>query len=315
MALTVKMHLDQLTCIAEDDGSGASEPYLFVTYFWVDGRNISQPQPVSTMTPVYDGYRTEMPNGARAGTVLTVPPFLANAQFEVDPGPLGFMLAGAIVLVWEEDETPLSAVLAGRNAYLSGIHDELNTLVKTRIQNLDTAPVTPDEADALADALRPIVKDAIASRLSIWQKLFDDQDDLIGFTYVAFTGADIQTRALAFPSIPVDGGDNRYALTGTMTVATSNPQPVFDRCARPRQALRAHQDQIHGLQLRRQSLQQQLVTAPPSHKAALVQMITALGQQITALEADLPALDAALTSCQERFRDIIADLDDLDILG
>ncbi len=315
MSLTVKMQLDQLTCITEDDGSGASEPYMFVTYFWVDGRNISTPQPVSTMTPVYDGYRTEMPNGVRRGTVLSVPPFLGTAQFEVDPGPLNFMLAGAIVLLWEEDETPMNAVLAGRNAYMAGIHEELNDLVKARIQALDTSPVTPAEADALAEALRPIVKNAIASRLSVWQKLFDDQDDLIGYTYVAFTGGDIRTRGLEFPAIPVDGGANQYGLTGRMTVEPTRPQPVFDRCARPRQALRALEDEIDGLQGIRHALQLQLQTAPTSHKAVLVQRITDLGAQITALEAELPALRAALTACEQRFGGVVVDFDDIVVHG
>lgn len=315
MPLTVKMHLDQLTCIAEDDGSGASEPYLFVTYFWVDGRNIATPQPVSTMTPVYDAYRTEMPNGVRAGTVLSVPPFLGNGQFEVDPGPLNFMLAGAIVLLWEEDETPLPAILAGRNAYMSGIHEELNDLVRARIQTLDTSSVTPEEADALAEALRPIVKDAIASRLSFWQKLLDNQDDLIGYTYVAFTGADIVTRQLVFPLIPIDGVANRYALNGQMTVEPTQPRPVFDRCARPRRALQAKEDEVEGLQHMRQALQLQLQSAPPSHKAVLVQRITALAAQITGLEAELPALRAALAACEERFRGVVVDVDDIVVSG
>ena len=68
MALKVSMHLDQLSCIAESDGSSSSEPYLIVTYFWVDGRNIAQPEPAATLTPVYDGYRTEMPNGVRGAS-------------------------------------------------------------------------------------------------------------------------------------------------------------------------------------------------------------------------------------------------------
>lgn len=300
MPSTVKMHLDQLSCIAEDDGSGASEPYLFVTYFWVDGRNIATPQPVSTMTPVYNAYRTEMPNGVRAGTVITVPPFLASAEFEVDPGPLNFMLAGVIVLVLEEDESPLSAVLAGRNAYLSGVHEALNDLVKARIQNLDTSAVTPEEVKAIADAVKGAVVDAIASRLSIWQKLFDDQDDLIGYTHVAFIGPEIQTRPLVFPAV-ANGAANRYALTGTMTVQPSQSNPTTDLCAGPRQALRAKEDEIRGLQLQRQHLQQELVHAPTNQKAALVRMIVALGERITALEAELPALQAALKACQDRF--------------
>ena len=313
MALKVSMHLDQLSCIAESDGSGASEPYLIVTYFWVDGRNIAQPEPAATLTPVYDGYRTEMPNGVREGTVLSVPSFIGNATFEVDPGPLDFMLAGAIALLWEEDETPLAAVLAGRNAFITGFREELNALIRTRIQSLDKGPVTPAEAEAIADALHSRIEDAIKSKLSIWQKLFDDQDDLIGYTYVEFTGADIQSRSFTFPLIPLDADGNQFALTGHMDVEPARPRPTFDRCARPRAALRAKEDEIKGLQLMRASLQQQLQLASPSQKAALVQQIIALGARITALEAELPPLRAALTSCENRFDDVVIDFDDVRI--
>ena len=268
MALTVTMHLDQLRCIAESDGSGSSEPYLFVTYFWIDGRNIAQPDPASTLTPVYDGYRTEMPNNVQAGTVLSVPAFIGNATFEVDPGPLDFMLAGAIALLFEEDETPIAAVLAGRNAFISGFRDELNNLIRTRIQAQDKSPVTPQEAQAIADAVKPQIEAAIKSRLSFWQKLLDDQDDFIGYTYLAFTGAEIQSRSFVFPTIPLERGDNRYFLTGHMTVEPSPTRPVFDRCARERAALDAKEDEIRGRQLMRGTLQQQLQTASPSQKAA-----------------------------------------------
>jgi len=301
MPLSVKMHLDKLTCIAESDESGRSEPYLFVTYFWLDGRNIAQPDPVSTLTPVYDGYRAEMPDNVRAGTVITVPPFLANATFEVDPGPANFMLAGAVVLLWEEDETPNSAVLAGRNAYMSGLHAELNKLVRKRIQTFDKSPVTPAEADALAAAIRPQIESAIKSKLSFFQKLFGNQDDFIGYTYVAFTDGGIQTRAFTFPDIPRGGGSNHYQLTGDMTVGPVRTGPVVDLCARPRAALRAKENEVKGLQVIRASLQQQLATAPPAHKAALIARITELGAQLATLEAELPALRDALTRCQERF--------------
>ena len=66
--------------------------------------------------------------------------------------------------------TPIAAVLAGRNAFISGFRERLNNLIRTRIQAQDKSPVTPQEAQAIADAVKPQIEAAIKSRLSFWQK-------------------------------------------------------------------------------------------------------------------------------------------------
>src|SRR5262245_27213518 len=134
MPQLVTFRLNQLACIVESDSQGGSEPYLWVTYFIVDGRNITQSEPVSTRTPGYDAFRREFPDTVRERQVINVPPFIANFSGQVDPGPLNFMMAGCVVVLAEEDETPDKAILAGRDAYASAIHQELNNLIKERIQ-------------------------------------------------------------------------------------------------------------------------------------------------------------------------------------
>jgi hypothetical protein len=119
MPQLVTFRLNQLRCIVESDAHGGSEPYLWVTYFIVDGRNIAQPEPVATLTPVYDAFRREFPDNVRDGQVINVPPFIANFSAQVDPGPLNFMMVGCVVLLLEEDESPDKAMRAGRNAYVS----------------------------------------------------------------------------------------------------------------------------------------------------------------------------------------------------
>ncbi|MDT4966663.1 MAG: hypothetical protein QOJ64_1400 [Acidobacteriota bacterium] len=51
MPSLVSFHLTELKCIAESDASGGSEPYLWVTYFALDGRNIARPEPITTVMP------------------------------------------------------------------------------------------------------------------------------------------------------------------------------------------------------------------------------------------------------------------------
>lgn len=308
MPSTVKLHPDRLRCIVESDEKGASEPYLWVTYFCVDGRNVGRPEPVTTVTPVYDGFRTEFPDNVSDGTVVNVPSFLANCSLEVDPGPLGFMLAGVVVVLWEEDETPNKAIRAGRNAFLTGMHEQLNQLIRQRIAAFDARPVTPDEVAAISLAIEPSVESAIRSNLSWWEKLTGNQDDLIGFAHVAFSGSEIRTRDFTFPEIADESRKNRFVLSGRMTVEPT--RPTFDRCAAPRAAVVAKHNQISALHTMRTVLQQQLQTAPPQAKAAIVAQIAALGDQIVQAEAELAPLQAALASCENRFRDLHGDLDE-----
>lgn len=303
MPSTVKLHLDKLRCITESDTNNRSEPYLWVTYFWLDGRNISQPNPISTMTPVYNAFRSEFADNVTEGTVIPVPTFVGNASFEVDPGPLGFMLAGAVVVLWEEDDTPQSAMIAGRNAYLTAIHKALNDLIRQRIGDANQGPIAPAEIKAIVDAVKPAVESAIRSSLSFLDG-FKNQDDQLGFGHVAFMGSEIQTRDFTFPEL--GSGSNRFVLNGSMTVAPT--RPVFDRCAASRAAVQAQRNQIKGLQLFRASLQQQLQTAPPQAKPALIAQIQALAVEIAREEAELPPLEAALSACEHRF-DHVLDLD------
>lgn len=297
MPQLVTFHLKQLRCIVESDSRGGSEPYLWVTYFIVDGRNIAQPEPVSTLTPVYDAFRKEFPDDVRDGQVMNVPPFIANFSAQIDPGPLNFMLAGCVVVLLEEDDSPDKAMRAGRNTYATGIHQELNKLVKERIKTLNREPVTQAEIDAIHDAIEPKITSAVRSNLTFRQQIFGNQDDTLGFAHVAFIGDEIQTKDFEFPELADRGRSNRFVLSGSLTVGPVPPPPV-DRCATFRAAVQAKRDEIKGLQSLRAGLQLQLQTATPQAKPAIVQQITRVGAQIAQAEEELRQREARLRFCE-----------------
>ncbi|HEV2862476.1 MAG TPA: hypothetical protein VGX48_15795 [Pyrinomonadaceae bacterium] len=297
MPQQVTLHLNQLRCIVESDAQGGSEPYLWVTYFVVDGRNITQPEPVFTNTPVFNDFRREVPDNVRDGQVVNVPPFLANFSAEVDPGPLNFMMVGCLVVLLEEDETPDGAIFAGRNAFATGIHQELNKLIKERIRTLERGPVTDEEVKAIRDAIEPKVESAIRSRLSLRQKLFGNQDDVLGFAHVTFIGDEIQSKDFEFPELAERGGGNRFVLSGRLGVAPVGPPP-FDPCADRRAGVQDKRDQLNGLNIRLRSLQQELQTAPPQAKPAIVKQITALGPEITRAQEELERAERSLRKCE-----------------
>jgi hypothetical protein len=73
--------------------------------------------------------------------------------------------------------------------------------------------------------------------------------------------------------------------------------------------LQAQKAEIHGLQSMRHGLQQQLQTASPAAKPAIINQIQALAVAIAEREAELPALEAALRACETRFQDVFHDFD------
>ncbi|MDT4966662.1 MAG: hypothetical protein QOJ64_1399 [Acidobacteriota bacterium] len=225
---------------------------------------------------------------------------LTPFSLEVDPGPLDFMMAGCIAVLLEEDDTPNQAMIGGRIAYAKEMHKQLNILAKERIRTLNKKDITEAEVKAIKDSVGDSVKSAIKKGLSIGQKLFGNQDDQIGFTYVNLVDDEIKSRTLNFPEI-FEGDDpksssNRYVLSGRIVVGPV-PPPVVEICSKEREAVKAKEHQISGLQLRVISLQRQLQTATPQAKAGIRDEIAATNIEADQAIAELPALKTALSKC------------------
>jgi len=303
----VTFRLNRLRCIKESDTKGGSEPYLWVTYFAVDGRNIAQALPVTTDTMPATFTRKEFPNNVADGQVITVPASLSPRSFQVDPGPLNFMMAGCITVLLEEDETPEDAIIAGHTAYAKEINKQLNALVKKRIATVNTQDITAAEIKVIRDAVKSKVKSAIKDNLSLGEKLFDNQDDLLGFTFVNFVNDAIQPRTFEFPEI-FEGDNqqtssNRYVLSGSVTTGPVPPDPV-ELCPDQKAALNAKRQEIKGLQSEVRSLQQQLATAPTQAKGDIIDAMEAARAEITEAEAELPGLEAALRVCVAKHHNV-----------
>jgi hypothetical protein len=294
----VTLGLTELRCIAESDGSGSSEPYLWTTYFALGAQPLpGQTGPMATITPAYDAFRSEFADGVEAGDVLAIPPFIASASFDMDLDA-DHTIVGCIAVLMEEDETPQSSIVLGRIAYAKEIEAQLNELVHRRLVAGDFGPVTDAEIDAIRAAVQAKAEDAIGSDQSLWD-VFRNQDDQVGFTYKAFSDDEIQAGFFDFPEIRSDDSTNRYVLSASLSIGAIPVDPV-DLCAAPRAALEAKHDEIQGLQTRRGILQSELQHAAPQQKAAIVAEIDATNDLITAAEAELPALQAALDACIAR---------------
>ena len=299
--------LTQLRCIKESD-PGPSEPYIWVTYFALGAQLPPfQTGPLSLNTPAYDAFRTEFANNVSAGSVVGIPAFIASASFDLDLDAPGPKLLGCVAVLMEEDETRQSDIVFGRIAYSKEMEKQLNALMQKRIVMGDTDPVTDDEKDAIREAVTSKVSSAIGSHQGVFD-IFRDQDDNLGFTHKIFPegeGATIGATTFDFPEIITTRKNiigttvvtDRYVLSGEVTVAAVPQNPV-DFCPRQRAALEAKRQEIQSLHTRRTLLQQQLQTATPQQKSAIVQQIKATNAEIDKAEAQLPALEAVLKACE-----------------
>lgn len=300
------MKLGDLRCIAQSEGSGGSEPYLWVSYFAFGADPLpGQTGIVAINTPAYDAFRTEYPDGVKAGHAAPVPAFLAEGSFDIDLSTQHKQV-GCIAVLMEEDSTPQSSIVLGRIAYSKEIDNQINQLVKKRILANDDGPITDPELSAIRKAVTEKVEAAVGSNQGIWA-IFRNQDDNIGFTYVSYGDGTLKdladsatkTMPMEFGEISNESGSDRFALSGTISIAGQGPT-VQDLCASERAPVTAKEREIKGLQTRRGVLQIELQNAPPNQKAAIVDEIEATNQAITTAEQELVPLQAALDDCIAR---------------
>jgi hypothetical protein len=290
----VTLRLTELRCITQTEGSGGSEPYLWVTYFAFGAQQLPfQTGPMATITPAYDAFRTEFPDNIEAGDVRIIPPFLAEASFDMDL-EAAHNLVGCLVVLMEEDETPHSSIVLGRIAYSKEIDAQLNALLTKRILAGDFGPITEDEIEAIRVAVKTKVEEAVMSNQPIWSVF--GQDDNIGFTHRGFMDSEIAFQYFDFPEIVSDDSSNRFVLSGGLSIGPVPTHPV-DLCAPERIALKTTKDEITSLQARVMLLQNELHHATPQQKAAIVAEIEATNALIGQAEAQLPTLQGALDSC------------------
>lgn len=303
MALqNIVLTLTQLRCLAQSESGTGSEPYLWTTFFALGAEPLPfQTGALSVITPAYDAFRTEFPNGMKAGSVATVPPFVASATFKIDldqTGPLPNMV-GCVAVLMEEDSTPQGSIVRGRIAYSKEIEVQLKALIDKRIQAGDSGPLTDAEIGTIKSNVSAKVKEAIKSGQSAFSLLFTDQDDNLGFTYASFSGSEIAFKFFDFPEIG-SGSSNRFLLTGRLSVEAIPAEPVV-LCRPQRDALKANEDRIKSLQLRKSLLQTDLRNASPAQKAAIVDEIERTNELIAEAEGRVPELQAALDSCMPNF--------------
>ena len=182
MTIDVTVVLDRLHCVRESDGNGHSEPYIWPTLLWIDNATLNTPELVGVTAPPDRFARVQVRGDMQAGETAEIPASVRELTARVDEA--GFRALILVVALWEHDETPRAAVVAGYRAFSA----ELQAAVAGHLQAL--ASSDPQEQDqAVKEITKQVnerVEEAIRAELGIGN-VFDDIDDVVGSDILALT--------------------------------------------------------------------------------------------------------------------------------
>lgn len=298
MPVDAFIHLDRLRCLAEDDASGHSEPYVWTVLLWVDDATIGSGQIVGALAPGnVQGSRAVVKEGIKAGEGGPMPAAQRSFARRFEDG-LTVRQAGIVVAMFEEDETPEDAVRAAYDAFRRELPAAVAQFIRTHLRG----PETDEEREEVAAQVRPKVRAAGEGALSNFEKLQVflgtlNLDDEVGFATFFSEIQDDQQDAQPFTlSFLSKDEHNHYEIDGRFELRMP---PAPDRCQAEVDRVSQARAALAGLQATIRSLQDELREAPPAQKPFLIREIRRIRtEEVPAAAAALEAAQRALARCR-----------------
>lgn len=293
MATDAILILDRLHCIREGDGTGNSEPYIWPVLMWIDDNTLATPLRVGVTTPTLGNARVVIKNDMRAGESASIPPSVGTLRVRFEDGLTIRRLLLAVAL-WEEDETPETAMRAGFQAFFN----ELRTALADNLFDLYQAG-----EEQKAEIIKKIearvqeqVESAIENALTPWQKVRVllgtlNLDDIIGSDFKDFRDLLNMPVTLVFKS----DSSNEYEIEGELQV---RPVPI-ETCQDQLDAVKAAQSVVNGIDFEIRQFQTELQHASPRDKPFIISEIKRLRrEELPSAIAKLEAARRELQSCR-----------------
>jgi hypothetical protein len=296
MPVDAILTLRQLACIAESDGNGHSEPYIWPVLLRIDDGTLTTPQLLSVIAPVVGHARDEIAQDMRAGQTAAIPAGVGVLRTRYADGQ-STRKAVVVVALWESDETPDAAVRAGYQAFVS----EVGAAIADNLVALKSARDTHDDAEL--DRLIGVIKARVESRvraairnaLTATQKLkvklgILNLDDFVGSEFKFF-----DTIADAGVDLTIADVGDRYRLTGELDARIVVP----DRCQAFVDRVRDAQATVNGINAEIAELQAELHGGSDLPKAAIIAEIKRIrAEDLPPARSELLAAQAALAACR-----------------
>jgi hypothetical protein len=326
MSIEVVISLKTLNCFAEDDGIGASEPYIWAfAIVVIQGiPNIYKQSLNHARVLIKDGIR---PNQSAAiPTEVGIIKFNLNVQVsEIDKIIL-------VVTLMEEDSSKEIAMQKGVDAYG-------NILANQLILNAQSLTTTNDsgnreEFNLIIKEITNTVSEKVIEAVLSEETRFKDHDDSIATDFLMFSkqqnAADrlfaIQSQdfILSFvsepvaifnnPGFPSATRVNNFGLNSPQIIIQDNYQidgsleirlPKIDLCKMQVLAVNNAKSSIESVDREIKSLQDNLKGASPTEKSRIIQEISEVrSEQLAEAQATLKTAEKALQDCRSRINDL-----------
>jgi hypothetical protein len=205
--LNVKFHFDRLHCHDEADGWGNAEPYLWTVFFKIDGTTCRLNEALklegtATIFTTPGSHGNLGDSDVDAGDTVSIPSAIGLKEFTITPIPvpdsakaLGIedvpAVAGAIVILMEEDNVSDDGAEAGHAALNAGVQSALNNIIPTL--GFTKTDITKDEIKAMNEKISSEIKQAIRNQQNAFENIWSilNADDEIGTEVFKFSGDEL----------------------------------------------------------------------------------------------------------------------------
>lgn len=299
MAFEIKFSLNRLKCFAEDDGFGASEPYIWAfAMVMINGIPFIYNQPINLA-------RVVIQDSMRPNDIANIPTSVGQFGFQLDQINDITKISNIILVIslLEEDSSKETTMRKGLEAYNIELPRQLLLNAEGLKIAIDTGNEVAKKAiiDEISKNVSSKVKSAVLSLETTLDTLSTNHDDQIATDFKSFSLIKnsagqifpIQTQIFNLSFI---GDGNNYQIEGKLSVIQKLPH--YDFCKSQADAVINAQHNVNSIKNHIKSGQQDLQQASPIDKPRIIQKIEKAELQLESAEIILADAQKALQDCR-----------------
>ncbi|HZJ16711.1 MAG TPA: hypothetical protein VFD27_16785, partial [Chthoniobacteraceae bacterium] len=178
--IEVTFNFNELHCIHQYDGGSASEPYLWIVFFYVDSSTITSGQGFVATWNMRSNIscRQIFEQNVRPGKTIAIPDTLGSVRLLLDDAVLTSPAAGAVYALLEKNGTTDSLMQIGHRVFGQEFDKEINDYVRSHLP--DVPPLSTVDRDAMAARIEDKVFSAVYDAADFLE-YFRSKDRMIGF--------------------------------------------------------------------------------------------------------------------------------------
>lgn len=219
MSSTIRISLKNLKCITEDDGLGASEPYIWV-WALATGTRDGLVYPVIYNQPTHNS-RIVIKDGMRANEAAPIPASIGQLAIKTALNASEVENIILITVLMEEDSSTDLAMQKGMEAFNNTVGTQIITNQDALIEAQKNAD--PSVLKKLISDISKAVADKIKAAVLSAESKYKDHDDSVGTAFQLFS----LTKNTAGQIFPIQPQTFNLSFTTKKRIQQPPPAPVL----------------------------------------------------------------------------------------